>query len=383
MGRISSPMPPSAELGWHEKMRSRLKDTKARSPPVGLGDVQRICHKSTGSWHEVVATFILTHYLLYSLPVLGCLWIIHRSELVPAAVFWLLVSVYVASMLFYKPHKGRGWCWARSLYTWGYWDHLLRFFNATLVRRAPLDPSRAYLFAISPHGILSVFRCLFVGSSFPQLFPGIYGRWCGATPMFLTPFGCRETMLLFQAIDASKRVLERALGRGESLFLIPGGTKELILTDPLTTETQFAIADRMGFVRLAIEQGVPIVPVVAFGEKWAYHKLTFPRALQKVLYKLLLPGVWFYGWCGTLLPRTTRDDGTPLQLAVVFGTPIEVDKMVRTDAGYDQQVSEVHAKYSLQMTEIFNTHKSEFGYQESETLALVDANPATEATKAE
>merc|ERR1712086_157068 len=145
--------PLMAELGWHEKMRSRLKDTKARSPAVGLGDVQRICHKSTGSWHEVVATFILTHYLLYSLPVLGCLWIIHRSELVPAAVFWLLVSVYVASMLFYKPHKGRGWCWARSLYTWGYWDHLLRFFNATLVRRAPLDPSRAYLFAISPHGI--------------------------------------------------------------------------------------------------------------------------------------------------------------------------------------------------------------------------------------
>ena len=35
------------------------------------------------------------------------------------------------------------------------------------------------------------------------------------------------------------------------------------------------------------------------------------------------------------------------------------------------------------MTEIFNTHKSEFGYQESETLALVNANPTTEATKTE
>ena len=41
-----------------------------------------------------------------------------------------------------------------------------------------------------------------------------------------------------------------------------------------------------------------------------------------------------------MLPRTTRDDGTPLQLAVVFGTPIEVDKMVRTDTGANTNSTE-------------------------------------------
>ena len=81
---------------------------------------------------------------------------------------------------------------------------MLGFLDVTIVREAKLDPSTSYIFGIAPHGILSMVRALFCGTVMPRLFPGVYGRWVAATPQFLVPFGCRETMLAFQAIDASK-----------------------------------------------------------------------------------------------------------------------------------------------------------------------------------
>lgn len=336
-----------------------------------------------GSLRQLLPAFVLCHYLLYTVPVVGALWLAYAYELVPRRGLLGCVGAYLASIVLYRPHLGRGWWWGRPLYESSIWDGVAGFLDTTFVREAPLAPDRQYIFAICPHGILSVVRALFLGSTFPKLFPSVYGRWVGATPQFLAPFGCRETMLLLQAIDASKKVLLKAIGRGESLLLLPGGTKELMLTDPSSSVTRFACRDRLGFVRLAVASGMPVVPVVCFGEKWCYRRVLLPEPLRGLLYRALrLPGTLFFGQWGTLLGHTTRADGvTPISFGIVYGAPIEVRRLAETDAGFAEHVAEVHAQFLAAMASIFERYKAEFGYAADETLEIVDANPKRDKAK--
>jgi len=71
---------------------------------------------------------------------------------------------------------------------------------------------------------------------------------------FLTNYGCVRASL-----DNARRVLEQR----ESLLVYPGGDGELMR--PYRERTRLRFQGRMGYARLAIEYGRPIVPVVAVG----------------------------------------------------------------------------------------------------------------------
>lgn len=169
---------------------------------------------------------------------------------------------------------------------------VFEYFGVTWIKEQDYDANQ-YIFAVMPHGILAISRILFHGEMADKhILPGIYGRWVAATPQFYVP-GARELMLLFGAIDASKTTLRKALNRGESLFLYPGGTKELMRTNDIPNTTIHTAGERKGFIKLAIEHGIPIVPVVAFGEYQMLEKLFFPKWIRTLLYKFKIPGCWF------------------------------------------------------------------------------------------
>jgi hypothetical protein len=339
----------------------------------------RIHWQRDGSLAQLLPAVILCHYLVYIFPALGIIYGIYASALVPRVALVGSVLIYIASLCLYKPHRGRGWPGMRWVHEHRFWDGVPGYLDTTFVREAPLDPSRQYMFAIAPHGVLSIVRGLFAGTTFPTLFPGIYARWAAATPQFLVPFGAREISLCFQAIDASKSVLLKAIGRGESILLFPGGTKELMLTDPHSTTTCFACKDRLGFVRLAVSNGMPIVPVVCFGEKWCYRLILLPEAVRRFLYQYRVPGCMFMGRLGTLLGHTLRADGaTPISFGLVFGKPIEVGEPISEvvdPARFQRAVADAHGEYCRRMAELFEGYKREFGYGPEETCAIVDANP--------
>ena len=57
-------------------------------------------------------------------------------------------------------------------------------------------------------------------------------------------------------------------------MLIPGGTRELMLTDGQSSETKLVLLGRKGFVKLAIQHGLQLVPGYCFGEKCAARAAT-------------------------------------------------------------------------------------------------------------
>jgi 1-acyl-sn-glycerol-3-phosphate acyltransferase len=80
--------------------------------------------------------------------------------------------------------------------------------------------------------------------------------------VFKTP-GVRATLGRFGTVPANPDNMRRALAEGAALLVYPGGDHETYR--PTWEQDQIAFAGRTGFVKLALELGTPIVPVVAIG----------------------------------------------------------------------------------------------------------------------
>jgi 1-acyl-sn-glycerol-3-phosphate acyltransferase len=93
--------------------------------------------------------------------------------------------------------------------------------------------------------------------------------------------GVRASLSRFGTVPASPENMGRALERGAALLVYPGGDHETYRPSWESAEIDFA--GRTGFVRLAIEHGVPIVPVVAIGGQETALFLGRGRRLARLL----------------------------------------------------------------------------------------------------
>ena len=140
-------------------------------------------------------------------------------------------------------------------------------------------------------------------------------------------------------IDASRKVAQRALEAGQSLFICIGGEEESLLTT--RGKDIYVLQNRKGFVRLALSQGATLVPVLGINTNEAFTTYSWFLPLRIKLQKTLgiaLP--IFHGrWVITPLPHKV-----PIQ--VVIGDPIPTPKPKEAGARPDDVlVDEYHSKY--------------------------------------
>jgi 1-acyl-sn-glycerol-3-phosphate acyltransferase len=93
--------------------------------------------------------------------------------------------------------------------------------------------------------------------------------------------GVRASLSRFGTVPASPQNMGRALERDAALLVYPGGDHETYRPSWESAEIDFA--GRTGFVKLAIEHGVPIVPVVAIGGQETALFLGRGRRLARLL----------------------------------------------------------------------------------------------------
>jgi 1-acyl-sn-glycerol-3-phosphate acyltransferase len=180
-------------------------------------------------------------------------------------------------------------------------------------------------------------------------FPGINFRVLTATAAFRIPV-IREMWLWSWCIDASKRVAVRALSRGTSLLLYPGGEKEQLLTQ--RGRHRVYLASRKGFVKLALQHGCSIVPIYVFGETDLYHHFDLGlRTRQWVVSRFGAAIVLISGSLG-LLPLTA-----------VSGPPIAVPSPIAEPT--QSQIDELHERYVRALLELFDGHKAKYGYADA------------------
>lgn len=98
--------------------------------------------------------------------------------------------------------------------------------------------------------------------------------------VFSTP-GVRAMLSRYGTIPASPKNMRRALERDAALLVYPGGDHETYRPSWESDEIDFA--GRTGFVKLALETGTPIVPVVAIGGQETALFLGQGRAIARRL----------------------------------------------------------------------------------------------------
>lgn len=103
------------------------------------------------------------------------------------------------------------------------------------------------------------------------------------------------------ALAASPENARRALARDAAVLVFPGG--DLDACKPTSEQYTIRFGRRRGFVRLAIREGVPIVPIVSVGAHQSLYIATDGRKLAERL----------------RLPELARSNVAPLGLALPWG----------------------------------------------------------------
>lgn len=116
--------------------------------------------------------------------------------------------------------------------------------------------------------------------------------------------GVRAVLTPYGTVPASPENMRRALARDAALLVYPGGDHETYRATWHSADIDFA--HRTGFVRLALELGVPIVPVVAIGGQETALFLGQGERIARLLH----------------LHRLLRLDVVPVQIAPPWGVTV-------------------------------------------------------------
>ena len=235
---------------------------------------------------------------------------------------------------------------------------------------SPFDPDQRYVFGYVPHGLYPL------GAAYLPLLPAwrrlvgpkIRPPTLGASINHVLPV-LRDLLQWLGLRVVSKQTFIRTLEQRNSLIVVPGGQAELVLTSRLGQREAAFYAGHKGFIRLALQQGAKVCPIICFGEatsltnfvdtpklhQWSYKKFGFPIPF-------LATGRWW------ISPFPKAGQG----LKFVIGRPIEPSGglgLVPTE----QQVEEYHAKFYAAAKRLFDQHKGSFGWEDVEVV-VVESN---------
>jgi len=209
-----------------------------------------------------------------------------------------------------------------------------------------LDPERQYLTPWHPHGALTFCAAFFTNTMTSQsttpAAPGPRGWFVGiADLLFRFPL-LGEGLVLWNCRPVSETVSQRILGSGRSYAIQPGGIPEQVLTDHRRELIVFP--PTLGFCRLAIQHGTPLVPIYAFGENQVFSTYKWGRKTTRRLHQAL----------GIAMPMINPWPNS-VTLHMKWGRPVEVG--AREESPPDERVREVFARYVAEVARLFEEHR--------------------------
>lgn len=216
---------------------------------------------------------------------------------------------------------------------------------------ALMQRNRPVIFALEPHDILPLSMAAL--SDAVQVFPGIRARGCVTSIAYKIPI-LKHVFTWVGSGSIDKENVVDMISKGESPMICVGGAHEVIYMEN-SSEYVLYMSPRLGYVKIAMQQGVDIVPMFAFGQRnlWDYYipSSTWLHSLGRKIgfIPLIYTGMWG-------LPLAPPKAGG--QVTVVLGAPVEIPKIA-------EPTPEQLAEYALKVIEgvqrIFEENKDKNG----------------------
>jgi len=215
---------------------------------------------------------------------------------------------------------------------------------------APPLTDPATLFAHFPHGVFPMGCLLTMSLSSEEAITGVPAEMAGCVASALLRVPLVGAFFAFLGCyPADKRTLMRLLRRG-SVGLIVEGIAGVHLAASRHVQAggeAVFLRARTGFVRAAIQAGVPVVPTYHFGTGGVFSLIAPPGAatLSRALRAAIMVPVGVGGWAP--IPRPSR-------LTVAVGSPL---RWPQEDEPSGATVAAAHAEFVTALTTLFEDHK--------------------------
>eukprot|EP00930_Biecheleria_cincta_P045773 TRINITY_DN31546_c0_g1_i1.p1 TRINITY_DN31546_c0_g1~~TRINITY_DN31546_c0_g1_i1.p1 ORF type:complete len:317 (+),score=32.89 TRINITY_DN31546_c0_g1_i1:58-1008(+) len=254
----------------------------------------------------------------------------------------------------------------RSLAVWlsrfpfAFGDWMLKFtFNGDeMIASGRVDPRRQYMIVWHPHGVFTINSLFFFTHLSAKA--AILGKplFCGVADFLFKVPGLAEFLVLCNAKDVGNKTMEELLAGGYNVGVNPGGMHEQVNTDHCKETVSFP--GQLGFIRLAIKHGVPLLPCYNFGENQLFHTSEPVRRINRWMYKKFQVGNFLVHGRGGILqtpflmnPLILPEAGRHLHCRV--GEPVEVGPADPNPS--DEKVKEVFLRYCAGLQKLFDEHK--------------------------
>ena len=155
----------------------------------------------------------------------------------------------------------------------------------------------------------------------------------------------RELLLLMGVRDANRQTLRRLIEAGHTIAIQPGGVFEMVMCD--SRQEALFFQRSLGFVRLAMEMGRPLLPAYSFGENQLFDAQGPSEWRLWVAKKLRVGLPFFYGRWG--LPLCLAPKKTDVTFVVGRPVPPGPPNPNPTDA----EVEAVFERYADEMCRLF------------------------------
>lgn len=214
-----------------------------------------------------------------------------------------------------------------------------------------VEKSGPAIFLLEPHDVLPISIC-----AFNTCLKGFGGHKCagGLTSLcFKVPL-MKHIYTWVEAMPVDKKDIIRAISNKESPVICPGGVQEVAFIDKEDECVMFLKA-RKGVVKLALQHGSPLVPVITFGLRNAFTAYIPKGAFWASVGRKIgaLPIMFFGVWNAPMGPAK------PTELVNVVGPPIVLPPA--TENPSDEDITKYHQLYMDETKRIFETYKASFG----------------------
>ncbi|XP_051972919.1 2-acylglycerol O-acyltransferase 2 [Xyrauchen texanus] len=289
--------------------------------------------------------------------------------------FWLISALYATWWYIDWDTPSQGGRKVPLLCRMPVWEYLRDYFPIKLVKTADLDPRLNYVLGFHPHGILvagAFTNFCTEATGFSKLFPGLKSNLLMLPLWFRVPF-FRDYIMYAGLVSSDKesaKYLLRRKGGGSAVIIAVGGAPEALDAHP--GEHTVHLANKKGFIKLALEHGAHLVPIYSFGENELFDQVENPRGtwlryIQERLQAIMgvsLPlfharGVFQYSF--GLIPYRKP-------INTVVGRPIKVEK---NEKPTEEDLNTLHQLYMDELNLLFEEHKENYGVPEDSHLVFL------------